>query len=349
MSAGVTRISDMIVPEIFSSYSQQLTQQKSRLIQSGAFTLSADLAANLSNGGGLTFNEPSYRDLDDDEENVSSDDPTVKSSPNGIHSAQEVQVRLSRNNSWSTMDLTRNLTGNDPANAIANRVADYWVRRLQRAFIATVNGVFAANAAAPSANSTHVQNDMVLDISGAAYSAGMTTFSAEAFLDCAQTMGDSADSLSMVMMHSIVYNRALKNNLIDFLVDSSNGAAIRIPTFLGREVIVDDSMPSSGGLFDTWLFGSGAFVHASGMPKVPTEIHRDPSSGNGSGQETMFNRVEWVIHPVGYAYAGKPPMGGPSNASTTNNLAAATSWDRAFTERKQIPMARLVTREFAST
>ena len=52
------------------------------------------------------------------------------------------------------------------------------------------------------------------------------------------------------------------------------------------------------------------------------------------------------MHPVGHAYVGTAPKGGPSNAATTNNLADAASWQRAFTERKQIKVARLITREF---
>jgi hypothetical protein len=52
-----------------------------------------------------------------------------------------------------------------------------------------------------------------------------------------------------------------------------------------------------------------------------------------------------MIHPVGHRYDASAPAGGPSNASTTNNLANATSWKRVFPERKQIKIARLITRE----
>lgn len=345
MASGVTRISDVVVPEVFSGYSQQLTQQKSRLIRSGALTADAALASELA-GGGLTFNEPSFKDLDDDAENVSTDDPAVESTPNKIGTATEIQVRLSRNNSWSSMDLVEALIAEDPMDAIANRVSDYWVRRQQVAFIATINGVFADNAAAPSGTDTHTQNDMTHDISGGAFVDGTTNFSAEAFIDATTTMGDSMGELSLVMMHSVVYNRALKNNLIDFIPDAINPAAGAIPTFLGRTVVLDDAMPNTGGVFDTWLFGRGAVRWAAGSPKVPTEVDRKPAAGNGGGQDVLHNRVEWIIAPAGYAYIGTPPKGGPSNAATANNLAHADSWSRVFSERKQIRIARLVTREY---
>lgn len=345
MATGVTRISDVVVPEIFTPYTQQLTQEKSRLIRTGAIVVDGALNSALA-GGGLTYNEPSFKDLDNDDENISSDDPATDSSPKKIGTATEIQVRLSRNNSWSSMDLTGDLAGADPMKAIANRVSDYWMRRQQAAFVATINGVFADNAAAPSGGDTHTQDDMTHDISGVGYSAGVTDFSAEAFLDAAVTMGDSMGDLTMVMMHSLTYTRALKNNLIDFIPDSINGQAVNIPTFLSRQVVVDDGVPRTAGVFETWLFGAGAVRMGIGSPKVPTEVDRKPAAGNGSGQDVLHNRVEWIIHPVGYQYAGTPANGGPSNAATVNNLAAAASWSRVFPERKQIRIARLITREF---
>lgn len=342
MSAGTTTVSDIIVPSLFTAYTQQYTQQKSRIIASGAVTTDAELNGFLA-GGGLTINSPSFKDLDDDEDNVSSDTGPA-STPNKIGTANEISVRLSRNNSWSTADLASALAGKDPAEAIQNRVGDYWVRRTQSMLIAVVKGVFANNATATDAY--HVKDDMMFDASGSAFSSGVTNFSAEAFIDATATLGDSMEELGMIMVHSIVYARMMKNNLIDFVVDSANGAAIKVPTFLGRIVIVDDAMPRTGGVFDSWLFGAGAVRMGIGSPKVPTEVKRDPSANNGGGQETLFNRMELCFHPVGYAYVGTPPNGGPSNAATTNNLAAAGSWRRAFTERKQIKVARLVTREF---
>jgi hypothetical protein len=344
-ATGVTRIADVVVPTRFTPYTQQLTTEKSRLIQSGVAVVDQTLSNNL-NGAGLTFNEPSYKDLDDDAENVSSDDPTVQSAPKKIGTATEVQVRLSRNQSWSGMDLAADLAGTDPMDAIANRVASYWVRRQQAAFVSTIRGVFADNAAAPSGADTHVQDDMTRDLSGlngGVFSAGVTNFGAAPFVQATATMGDSMGDLTLVMMHSVVYATALQNNLIDFVPDATNQAASLIPTYLGREVIVDDGVYNNAGVFETWLFARGAIRIGMGSPKVPTEVDRKPENGNGGGQDILYNRVEWVIHPVGYAYIqGSIPAGGPTNA----DLATAANWSRHFPERKMIKMARLITREF---
>lgn len=342
MAAGTTRVADIIVPEIFTPYVQQLTEQKSRLIRSRVVARDAALDEFLA-GGGLTMHSPSWKDLDDDADNVSSDDPAATSTPNKIGTNQEIVVRLSRNNSWKTADLTGALAGSDPADAIANRVSDYWVRRAQVAFIATMTGLFADNAAAP-VGTEHVANDMTVDISGGAFVDGVTNFSAEAFVDACLTMGDSMQDLGVLFTHSIVYGRMQKNNMIDMVPDAVQ--QIMIPTFLGREVIVDDGMPNAAGVFQSWLFGVGAVRLGMGSPKVPTEVDRKPDEGNGGGTEILYNRTEWCIHPVGNKYAGSAPVGGPSNATSSNNLANAGSWQRVFTERKQIKIARLITREF---
>ena len=342
MAAGTVQLADVIVPEIFTPYVQQYTERKSRLINSGLVTMSPFLN-NFLAGAGVTVNVPSFKDLDDDVENVSTDQAGT-SSPKKIGSAQEIAVRLSRNNSWASYNLVEALISKDPMTAIGERVGDYWVRRAQALFIATMTGVFADNAAVPAGGDTHTQNDLTFDIKGVAYSAGVTDFSASAFIDATLTMGDSMESLGTVAVHSIVYGRMQKNNLIQF--EPASDAKIMIPTFLGREVIVDDSLPFTGGVFESWLFGAGAVGMGMGSPAMPTELDRLPAVGNGGGADVLHNRVEWCMHPVGHAYIGAAPAGGPSNAATANNLAAAGSWSRVYSERKQIKMARLITREF---
>lgn len=343
MAAGpTTLVSDVIVPAIFTPYIQQYTAEKSNIIQSGIAVRDAAVDALLA-GGGLTFNMPSFKDLDNDVDRVSTDTAssefaggTASPVPQKIGTSQEIGVRLSRNNSWGSSALTTVLAGADPMQAIANRVGDYWVRRLQAATIATMNGVIADNAANDA-------GDYSFNISGSAFVDGVTNFTAEAFLDAALTMGDSMDDLKAIMVHSVVYNRMQKNNLIDFIPDAQGN--FTIPTFLGRRVVMDDGMPKTGNVYDSWLFGSEVIRLGFGTPNVPTEIDRKPGAGNGAGQEILYNRHEWCIHPVGHAYIGTAPNGGPDNTASANMLAAAGSWDHRFSQRKQIKFARLVTRE----
>jgi len=362
-----TTIADVIVPEIFTPYTQQLTMEKTAIIQSG-IAARDDFLDNLLAGGGLTFTVPSWQDIGDPAENVSSDDANTDSTPNTTQTSGEVAVRLSRNSSWSTMRLATALAGADPMQSIASRVSDYWVRRLQRAFVAVANGVFTTNELSdPTLGRSGrtglsaaygAQADLTNSIAASAYSAGVTDFQAESFIDTATLLGDAAEDVTAVFMHSIVYSKAQKNNLIDFIPDAEGH--INIPVFLGRRVIVDDGMPNPAGdtannantgggtgLYHTWLVGPASFRLGVGTPVVPTEVFRYPSRGNGAGSDVLFNRVEWAIHPVGHAWVGSSPVyeGGPTNGQ----LSASGSFVRVFPERKQIKLARLITRESTLT
>lgn len=333
---GYTIVTDVIVPEIYLAYLQLMTEVKSALVQSNAVQTDAKFNALLA-GGGLTFNMPEFEDLSNADANVSSDSAS-DATPEAVTTTSEVAVRLSRNKSIGAADLVTALAGADPMRAMATRFAPFWARELERTVLAALKGVFADNTANDS-------GDMTNDISGVSFVDGVTNFTAAAVIDTLQTIGDSKNSLALVWMHSKVEATALKNNLIDYVQDSSNPGAEAIPTYLGRRVIVDDTMPNTGGVYETFFLGVNSIAWGTGTPEVPLEEYRLPLANNGGGKKAVVSRVEWVVHPRGAAYVGTPPNGGPSNASSSNNLGAAGSWDRRVSERKQMKLARLVTRE----
>jgi hypothetical protein len=357
---AAVQVADIIVPSVFTPYTQQITMEKARLVQSGVLVPSPVLNTLLA-GGGKTFDVPSFQDLDASDstgaENVSADDiadiqaasfqngtPTDANRkdavPKKLATSHEVAARLCRNQFWSSTGLARELAGDDPAGAIATRVAYYWTRRLQKIFINVVKGVIADNLLAPGGSDTHTQYDLINDISGVGFVDGVTNFSAEAFIDAAVTMGDSADLITTMMVHSIVFARMQKNNLLDFIPDARGETLI--PTFLAREVIVDDSMPKTASVYDTWLFGPAAVQVGEAVADVATEVYREPQAGKGGGQEILATRRIYACHPTGYAYVqGSIPDGGPANS----DLAAAANWGRRYPERKQIRFAVLRTRE----
>ena len=63
MAAGHTQVADVVVPEIFTPYARQVTEEKTRIIQAGVAVRDAEFDGMLA-GGGNTFDVPSFRDLD---------------------------------------------------------------------------------------------------------------------------------------------------------------------------------------------------------------------------------------------------------------------------------------------
>lgn len=331
---AATRLTDVIVPAVFTPYVQQETMVLNAFVNSGVIIESPALS-NLVNGGGLTFNVPSWKDLADTDANISSDDPGTSSTPQNIGSAQEIAVRSSRNQSWSAMDLAGELAGDDPMRAIAGRVARYWAQQLQKQTLSVVKGILADNAAVPSGADTHTAGDMIFDATGLTTPADL--FSSDAFLQAVQTMGDAGDSeLRAIAVHSVVYRRMQLLNLIDFIPDARG--EIEIPFYLGRRVVVDDALVDAGPVYRTYLFGAGALGLGNGSAKVPTEVDRSPAAGNGGGQDTLYTRTVNTIHPIGHAFIATPAGNTPTNAE----YQAATSWSRRYPERKQVPFAMLL-------
>ena len=354
MPAGPsTQISDIVTPEywpVIVPYIQQRTVELSRIIQSGMAVMDPFLDQFLATFG-KTGHRGSWQAItrSGDDDNVSNDNvadiqalqagegtahPRNDSTPLKLGSSEEVFVRLSRNQSWGASDLSQQIAGSDPLTAVGDQLAVYRAQMLQRAVISTWRGVFADNTGNDSGDFTH-------DVKGASFNAATTAFSAEHLINAIQTMGDAKSTLSIVCVHSVVHTKMQLNNLIDYIPDSEG--RVNFATFQGMPLIVDDHMPVvSSGVYETWIFSPGAMAIGMGAARVPLEVYRRPDAGNGGGQEELYDRWEWCLHPTGFAYTGATTnAGGPTNTT----LATASSWDRVFPNRKQIGVARLITRE----
>lgn len=324
---AVTRLSDVIVPAVFADYVMRKTAELARIFQAGILSSDPRLSSFLA-GGGQTINLPMWNDLSG-VSNVSNDDPASIAVPAKITAAADIAVRMSRNKGWSSADLVADLAGDDPQIVIANRVVDYWSREFETILVAILTGVFIDNIAANG-------GDMVNDVTAPGGA------SASAIIDTALTMGDSSDELAVLIMHSQIYASLAKQNLIDFIPDSEG--KVRFPTYLGYDVIRDDSVLVTGtgdtARYWTYLIGRDAIAFAEGEAKVPVETFRHPSQGNGGGVEELWSRKELVIHPKGMAFQ----TAGMAGLSPTNaELALAPAWARVAPERKQVKLAAMVT------
>jgi hypothetical protein len=334
---AVTRISDVIVPEVFASYMAKDTTEKTEIFRSGILRPDSELASRLG-GGGRTFNVPFWKDLDNTESGIGSDDPAVSATPGKLTSGKDIARRQVRTRGFSTADLAGVLAGDDPMARIVARVNAYWDRQFQANLVATLTGVFADNVANDA-------SDMVLDIgtdaSGAITAAEL--ISAEAVIDASYTMGDNAEGLRVIVMHSTIKKRLEKLNLIDFIPDARG--EIQFPYYLGKRVVVDDGCRRVTGTnrvkYWTYLVGEGAFGWGeNGAGLLPAEVDRKPEQGNGTGVELLWTRRQFVMHPYGIKFTDTSVVGDfPTNAE----LGTAGNWDRVYAERKQIPIAALVT------
>jgi hypothetical protein len=336
---ATTRLSDVIQPSVFNRYMVQDTKVKTAIFSSGILRTDPSLNTFLS-GGGLTVNMPFWNDLDSVEPGIANDDPTSVATPGKVAAANNIAIRNIRTRGWSAAQLTAELAGSDPMARIRERVSNYWARAFQRHLVSTMVGVFADNSANDGGD---MQVVIGLDAAGAPATTNL--ISAEAILDTKQTMGDAGDDLAVLIMHSVVYTRLQKNNLIDFIPDSEG--RVRFPSYLGYQVIVDDGVQVVQGtvntarfLYTTYLIARGAIGFAESPVAIPVETFRHPEQGNGMGVEDLWTRRQYIMSPYGYKWTDASRAGQfPTNAECQ----LAANWDRIVPERKMVSMARLVT------
>ena len=315
----VTKISDVIVPEIFTPYVIEKTAEKSRILTSGIAIANPKLN-ELVTAGGITMNMPYWKDLTGDDEVLSDQNPLT---PGKINADKDIAALLLRGKAWGANELAGALAGDDPMEAIADRVADYWARQEQKILVSVLTGIFAA-----ASMSNHILDKSTQVISG------------NMVLDAKQLLGDSADQLQAIMMHSAVYTELQKQNLIQYTTTSDG--KITIPTYLTYQVIVDDGMPvqtvgegaNAYKVYTTYLFAKGSIGRGEGTPVslTPTETDRDSLAG----EDILINRRALVLHAMGVKWVGQPEGVTPSNAE----LATGTNWVRVY-EDKNIGLVAL--------
>jgi len=325
---AATKIGDIIVPEVFIPYVTEKTAELSAFVKSGIIVPDARLDA-LAMQGGKLINMPFYTDLAGDDE-VLSDSGSLTAG--AIGTGKDIAALLQRGRAWGVNDLAKALSGDDPMAAIGNLVAEYWARREQAILIATLGGVFLDNI---NDSSDHI-NDIAIEEGTAATEANL--IGAEAIIDASTLLGDNANMVVAIAMHSKPYSRLQKLNLIDF--EPTNTQNIGFGTYLGKTVIVDDTMPKTAGSTDgykytSYIFAKGAIGRGEGMAPVPFETDRDSLAGT----DYMIHRRHFILHPRGIAFQSDTITGTtPSNT----NLALAANWDRVY-ESKNVRITSLVT------
>ena len=310
-----TKISDVIVPEVFAPYIINRSMELSALWQSGI--IAADARVQIgARAGGETINMPYWNDLTGDEEELSD----AKSlSVNPITAAQDVAVLQAVGKAWGANDLAGTLAGDDPMKAIADLVAGFWARVMQKRALKTLEGVFSA---ASMSGNLH-------DIS--ALVGALAVIDKNTFADAMFKLGDASGGLTGVAMHSATYQKLYKDDLLD-TAKGAEGTAFA--TYQGKRIVVDDGLPVSSGVYTTYLFGAGAFGYAEGAPKTPVETDRDSLAG----EDVLINRRHFVVHPRGVKWVGTAVIStgdASSGHPTRAELATGTNWTRVY-DNKQI-------------
>lgn len=335
MAYESTQLSDLYEPLTFNAGVDEAFIELNRFLASGVMTTLDSLTAQASLGGDIG-EMPFFKPLGHaSEPDYTNDTPGDDSEPDKINTGKQIFRLAKMHQSWSTMDfaIELGLSTMDPMAAITRKVGKWWAIQEEKRLIQSAMGVLADNIANDA-------SDMVVDI----YSDIATPLEANIvagtdIIDTMQTAGDHGAMFTAIAMHSVTHATLLKADLIDYIPDSEGKMTIQV--YMGKIVVVDDSLPVIAGTnspkYVTLLFSPGAFGFGSGRMRVPSEMYRKASAGNGGGEDILHTRRNDIIHPAGYQFTSASVAG---KSATLAELAAATNWDRVM-DRKIIGIAAL--------
>lgn len=331
------RLSDVFIPEVYQSYTALNTPELTAILESGIIARNNILDA-LARGGNTTGTVPFWNDLDPEiEPNYSNDDPEDFATPHGVTTASMKYRKAFLNQSYASMDLVAELMGQNPLQHIRNRFGVYWDRQMQRRIVATTVGLLADNEANDG-------GDLITDASAQA-------IDADVFIDAEYSLGDHVGAFTGMIVHSQIAKRMAQLDMLETEKDSQGQVIVR--RYMGRTVIIDDSVPKTGTgaatVYTSLLFGAGAFGFAGaeghffglgeGIPLNPTWVERQEQAGAGGGMETIGERKTWLLHPFGFSWV-RDESTMVEFSPTLADLRTAGSWDRVV-DRKQVPFAAI--------
>jgi hypothetical protein len=337
MAAGVTSIVDVIVPTHFAPYVIERTADLSAFFRSGIVATDTEFD-DIASMGGTINNMPFWQDIKDPSQVIND---TTRLTVNKIVAANDQCITHNRGNAWSANDLAKFLSGDDPLGAIEDLVAQYWARDLEKMLLASLSGIFGA--ASMAGNILDIHADVV---AGSLTSANYLT--GETFVNGKFKLGDNAEKLVAIGMHSATEAALLKLDLIDFIPQSEGKPDLK--KFQGLTVITDDFLPTVTGTNQTWyntiLFGEGAFALGAdkragdaivgGFGTWAVELGRDPL-GN---QTNLINRKRFILHPRGVRFTNTT-VAAPNPSPTNAELALAVNWQRVY-EAKNVRLVSIL-------
>ena len=316
----MSKIKELLVPEVFNRYVNEKITELSAFVQSGIIQHDAQLDS-LASAGGRIINMPYLLNFTDEDE-VLATNKELKAED--LKSDKTRAIVLQRGKAFRVNDLEQNLAvGNskDLMSEVASRVATYWVQREQAILLSVLKGMFAEG--------TGMEGN-IYTATPIAKTGTPGKINGVEFVKAKNRLGDHSSQLKAVAMHSNVLTELEVQQVIEYIQPAGAVGAEPIPYYMGKRVIIDDSLiADENGVYTTYLFAAGAFGKGNAVIENPFEYDRKALSGDNY----LISRRGFVLHPMGMDYKDMVCEGEtPSNAE----LAKGENWTRKYAN-KAIP------------
>lgn len=239
---------------------------------------------------------PIYKPLDANESGMEAlnNDGETNNTPVEISGNKQTCMMIQRMKAFKAKDFTKELTGADPMTQIKNKIAGYYQQVWENEMMNIAKAVLGVTAL----------KEHVLDLGEKAIDAGSVYDIGQAAL------GDMADGLGLMVMHSMIYKEYQKMGMVDFdkyVIGEVIQKEVTLPTIAGKHVLVTDRYTSNGltgtnAVYSTFLFGEGAFLSCDkkNYEKQYTTNY-DPETA--AGIDKFYTKQGKVLHPNGLSLA----------------------------------------------
>ena len=316
-------------PEVFADYMAEQPTWNDAIIASGIIAEDPTIMDLIGEKGNVAT-LPFYQALDADATGGTplNNDGLTNNTPVEVAGSKQTAMLIQRMKAWKAKDFTKELTGADPLQHVANSVGGYyrqvWTAELMN-IINTVMGI--------SAMSGHIT-----DISASSTTVADANKIGETTLIYAEqkALGDAAENFGMIVAHSMIVARYKALGLVDYVkYNEANGLQreINLPTIGGLVVLQSDryTVDTSGSVpkYKTTIIGAGSVLSAR-KNNYENPYYTDYDPETAAGVEKLYTKEGRVLHPNGFNLA----VANISTESPTRaELATAANWSLAFNEK----------------
>ena len=259
--------------------------------------------------------------------------------PQKITAGDQIMTILHRGFSYAADDLSKMGTGADPLAAVRGYLSKAINKLRTRVLISQLEGLFDT---ALAANVYDNSSSTTAGLSDANYLTAASVIGGRALL------GERGDELTIIAMHSAVYNYLLQIGALTFSTSSlSTGGAITwggggvgltsvdVAYFMGLRVVVDDMLaPDDSGeedVYPVYMMANGAVAEG-----VQQELRTAADRNILSLQDVLAVDYHYGFHVNGTKWVGAGDN--PDN----DGLETGSNWELAFTEIKMTDVVKVL-------
>ena len=354
MPWGSTFLNDLIIAPAFAGSVLEEFFVRSQFVSSGI--IQRNTAMDLT-AGGVVCNIPFFKYHDAFEESIDSTDKWGESakgylSPQRINMSNYQVPVVHRGWAAAADDISRLGSGEDPLAAVRSYIAANMAKHRQNYLMALLDALFDGTAGALKAN--YYGDIGIATGSSSADTTSANHLTAGVVIGCQNLLGERGSDLSVIAMHSAVYNHIKQQGLLTFSSPAApsvtsniewqgGGVGVsntEIAFYAGMRVVVSDQLvlPKGGAdagdavKYPVYIFAPGSVEEG-----VQSGLRIEADRQILSKQDVLSLDYHYLLGIPGINWKGTVGGTFPSN----DDISTPANWDLAWGHSEYVKIVRV--------